>query len=40
VTKHISDWAKETGIKRSTISARLLSYGWSVERALTERVVR
>ena len=40
VTKHISEWSKETGIKRSTISARLLAYGWSVERALTERIVK
>lgn len=39
-TKHISEWAKETGIKRRTISARLLSYGWSVEKALTTKVVR
>lgn len=39
VTKHISEWAKETGIKRSTLSARLLAYGWSVEKTLTEKVV-
>lgn len=37
-TKHISEWAKITGIKRRTISARILSYGWTVERALTEKV--
>lgn len=37
-TKHISEWSKITGIKRSTISARILSYGWSVEKALTTKV--
>lgn len=37
-TKHITEWAKITGIKRSTISARILSYGWSVEKALTTKV--
>jgi len=37
-TKHISEWAKITGIKRRTISARILNYGWSVEDALTKKV--
>lgn len=37
-TKHISEWEKITGLKRRTISARILSYGWTVERALTEKV--
>ena len=35
--KHISEWAEITGIKRSTISARILAYGWSVEEALTKK---
>lgn len=34
----LSEWAKITGLKRRTISARILSYGWTVERALTEKV--
>lgn len=38
VTRHISEWEKITGIKRRTISARILSYGWSVEEALTRKV--
>ena len=37
-TKHISEWEKTTGIKRRTISARILNYGWSVEKALTTKV--
>lgn len=31
----ISDWAKETGIKKRTISARIQS-GWTVEKALSK----
>ena len=34
-TRHISEWAVLTGIKRTTISARILDYGWSVEKSLT-----
>jgi hypothetical protein len=37
-TKHISEWSKITGIKRITISARILNYGWSVEKALSTKV--
>jgi hypothetical protein len=36
-TKNLSHWAKETGIERRTISARL-RYGWTVEKALTAKV--
>jgi hypothetical protein len=32
----ISEWSEITGISRSTISARVNSYGWDVKRALTE----
>jgi len=34
VTKTLSEWAKELGIKRSTLGMRI-TYGWSVESALT-----
>ena len=38
ITRHISEWSKITGIKRRTISARILNYGWSIEKALTTKV--
>lgn len=37
VTKHISEWEKETGIPFRTIRRRL-EMGWSVEKALTTTV--
>lgn len=37
VTKHISEWEKETGIHFQTIRRRLEN-GWSVEKALTTKV--
>jgi hypothetical protein len=36
-TKNLNHWAKEIGIERRTISARL-KYGWSVEQALTTKI--
>jgi hypothetical protein len=36
-THSLSEWAEITGIKRATLSNRINTYGWSVERALTER---
>ena len=36
-THSISEWAAITGIDRSTLSRRLGSRGWTVERALTEK---
>ena len=33
-TLNITDWANEVGLKRTTLSNRLLK-GWSVEEALT-----
>lgn len=36
-TQTIAQWAKETGISWGTIAARLRS-GWTVERALTEKI--
>jgi len=35
-TLSIADWARRIGVKPHTISMRLNSYGWSVERALTK----
>lgn len=37
-TKTMSEWSEETGIKVSTIWERL-NKGWSVERALSQKVV-
>ena len=34
-TQSISQWAKETGIKRETISNRINHMGWSAENSLT-----
>lgn len=36
-TQTIREWADETGLKYDTIERRLNGYGWSAERALTER---
>lgn len=33
-TQLISDWAKEKGIKLTTLTMRLDAYGWTLERAL------
>lgn len=35
-TKTLSDWARETGINRTTITSRLRN-GWSIEKALTTK---
>lgn len=32
----ISQWAEITGIRKDTLRRRIVNYGWSVERALTE----
>jgi hypothetical protein len=34
-TMPLCDWACETGLSRTTITQRIDSYGWTVERALT-----
>lgn len=34
-TKILKDWAKSIGMKPSTLRARIISYGWSIEDALT-----
>ena len=36
-SKTISEWARETGIRKDTIRRRIVQYGWSIERALTEK---
>jgi hypothetical protein len=35
VTKCIAAWAEELGLHRATVRRRLVSYGWTTERALT-----
>lgn len=35
VTKNIKDWSEELGIPESTLTHRLNTFGWSVERALS-----
>lgn len=36
--KHtISEWSEITGINKNTILSRVVKYGWSAERALTEK---
>ena len=37
-TKTLMQWARETGIRRERIADRL-RYGWSVDRALTEKPI-
>ena len=37
-TLSITEWARNTGIPRATISRRINSYHWTVEKALTTRV--
>src|SRR3990167_4985694 len=37
-TKTIRQWPMEFGIKRRTLSARLLVYNWTIEEALTKEV--
>lgn len=37
-THTLSEWAEIVGIKNKTLYTRLYYYGWSVERALTEKV--
>jgi hypothetical protein len=36
-TLTLSQWAKKCGINRNTLYSRITKYGWSVERALTEK---
>lgn len=33
----LNEWARRVGLKRTTLAARLLNLGWSVEKALTEK---
>lgn len=37
-THIIAEWSRKTGIKASTINARIFLYGWSVEDALTKPI--
>jgi hypothetical protein len=40
VTKTISEWSKETGIKRRTLSQRLLAMHWPIDKALNTGVMK
>lgn len=35
VTKHLAEWSRILGIKRTTLGMRLTKYGWSVERSFS-----
>ena len=35
VTKCISDWAKDLGLKQHSLSMRMDVYGWTIEKALS-----
>jgi hypothetical protein len=35
----LSAWAREVGLKRSTVSQRYYSYGWTLQQTLERRVV-
>lgn len=37
-TRTIANWARHTGLSKSTLTSRLRKYGWSIERALTTPV--
>ena len=37
-TQTISEWADELGISPTTLRCRIYEYGWSLERAMTEKV--
>ncbi len=38
ITQTVSEWAEEYGIKRTTLDARVRVYGWSIDKALTQKV--
>lgn len=40
ITKTLTEWAEETGIKRQAIARRINDLNWSMERALTTPVSR
>lgn len=37
-TMTLMDWARKTGIKQQTLYSRINNYGYSIEKALTEKV--
>ena len=37
-TQTLTEWARELGIKERTLSARIIDYKWSIEKALTTPV--
>lgn len=38
VTKNISEWIKDSGLKSTTVHQRIHAYGWTAEQALTKKV--
>ena len=38
VRKRVSEWAKEFGIKRTTLDMRLRNYKWSIIKSLTYKI--
>lgn len=38
IKKTLTDWAIEVGLKKSTLSQRVYSYGWPIEKALTTKI--
>lgn len=39
-TQNITQWAEEFGINRVTLQARIVRYGWDIEKALTTKDAR
>lgn len=37
-TQHLSAWARELGMSKDCLQARVTDYGWSIQRAMTEPV--
>ena len=39
ITKSLSEWARELGIKRSTLDMRIRQYNWTIEKAFERRLI-
>lgn len=39
-THTLDEWARVSGVHRSTLRARLDRYGWNLEKALTAKLIR
>lgn len=38
-SRSLTEWSKKTGIKRDTLSSRIKIRGWSIEKALTTKII-